>query len=110
MNNQNNQTAPPRAANGRMLEEHDVVAADLIALVSGVNLASVNKVILAMNVVAKGLEVDTDELLLTNALPADRADSVRYANTENAARLLLDTPDAMSAESYLHFIDRMSRH
>ncbi len=106
----NTQAAPPRSPNGRMLTDHDVVAADLIALVSGVNLASVNKVILAMNVISDGLDVDTDELLETTALPSDRADPIRYANTEAAARLIVVAPEALVAEPYLHFIDRMSRH
>ncbi len=106
----NNQTAPPRSANGQMLADHDVVAADLIALVSGVNLASVNKVILAMNVIADALDVDTDELLNTYNLPSERADPLRYANTENAAKLLVSSPEVLVAEPLLHFIDRMSRH
>lgn len=106
----NKQTAPPRSPNGRMLAEHDVVAADLIALVSGVNLASVNKVILAINVVADGLYVDPDELIEIDALPSERADNVRYANTESIARSLVTSPEALVAEPYLHFIDRMSRH
>ena len=99
-----------RAPNGSQLVGHKVVPADIIALVSGVNLASVNKVILAMNVVADGLDVEFDELLDTHKMPADRAEGARFENTLLVADTLVGTAEAIVAEPYLHFIDRMSRH
>lgn len=101
-----------RSRNGIRLAVHKVVPADIIALVSGVNLASVNKVILAMNVVADGLHVSIPTLADTASLPADRAEpgGERYENTESIAQELMHTPEAVVAEPMLHFIDRMSRH
>lgn len=99
-----------RRGNGSTVPGQSFVAADIIALVSGVNLSSVNKVLLALNVIADGLDIENAHLLNPSALPGERADAARYAATEEVAHRLVTTPEARVAEPYLHFIDRMSRH
>ncbi len=99
-----------RLENGKAMNDYGVVPADLIALVSGVNLASVNKVLLALNVISDVLDTHVEALIDPTALPADRAGQQRYEATDRIAQSLLNQPETLLAEPYLHFIDRMSRH
>jgi hypothetical protein len=95
--------------NGICLPGQDVVAADLVAIISGVNLASVNKIIRAIKIATCSLNVPYEVLLSTGALPAGRADSARLFNTERLAKKLVTSPSAIAEEQHLHFIERMSR-
>lgn len=95
--------------NGRCMPAKDVVAADLIALVSGVNLASVNKLVHALNIVSKSLGIPYDQLLSSSDLPRGRADATRLQNTERLASVLTRAPYAIDVEPEIHFIGRMAR-
>ena len=101
---------PPTDPDGKLLPDHAVVAADLIALVAGVNLASVNKVIQAINLISVTLDQSFEDLLDIGSLPTERANPERLTFTDQAARRIVSQPEALALESQLHFVERMSRH
>lgn len=110
MNAKTNSILPPRFDDGQYLPNHDVVAADLIALVAGVNLASVNKVVLALNLISATLNEGFEDLLDSESLPTERADQTRIEVTELIAQQIASEPEAIALEPQLHFVERMSRH
>ncbi len=72
-----------RLANGLNIPGKDVVAADVIAALAGVNLGNVVKVMLAVNALVKGGNVTYTEALEVDAIPLEPADDVRFRATES---------------------------
>lgn len=98
-----------RRKDGVPVPGHDVVTADLLALVAGVNFNSAVKFLLALNAISKVLNTPMDVLAREIAIPLDPADPARYRGTSDVAERLVKSHLMQGYEDELHFLERMSR-
>lgn len=99
---------PSRYPNGEVVEGHDWVAADLIALVSGVSGGAVAKVLIAIQAIGDVYGLDASELTDASKVPTRPADPARFSATSTASDVVAtEGRDVMQMyENDLHFLDR----
>lgn len=79
-----------RTENGKLLQHTPVVAADLVATLSGVAFGSVLKVIMAIHAIEEHTESSFRDILDPRALPTELADDCRWRETEKYVLPLVD--------------------
>ncbi|MEG1121234.1 MAG: hypothetical protein RSE62_03425 [Citrobacter sp.] len=91
-----------RIANGLPLPQSEVVAADALALLSGVSFGSTIKVMLALNLIHTATGHSFDQLLAVESLPtAPPVSEDRFDSTRDFVHTVIDHPAARAASATL---------